>query len=77
MTVNQRPVVLGSDGLHSTGRQVSRLLDDLAVPTRGSVAVLASNVPAFMEAYRGATSSSHARRRSCCRQGGAWSSADP
>jgi long-chain acyl-CoA synthetase len=47
--------VLCSQELTAAGNRFAQLLDDLGVAPRGSIAVLAGNEPAFMQAYRGAT----------------------
>jgi len=48
------PRVLANAALSEMGNRVARLLDDLGVPRRGTVAVLAGNVPEYLAVYRGA-----------------------
>lgn len=46
---------LSATELRAAGNRFARLLDERGVPVRGSVAVLAGNVPEYLAAYRGAT----------------------
>ena len=48
-------MILTSTALVAAGNRFARVLDALDVPVRGSVAVLAGNVPEFLAVYRGAT----------------------
>ena len=47
--------VLGNAALTAGANQFARLLDDSGVPVRGTVALLCSNRPEYMVAYRGTT----------------------
>lgn len=51
----RRPTVVSSDEVMASGNRFARALDDAGVPTRGSVALLAGNVPEFLAVYRGVT----------------------
>lgn len=49
------PSIVTSDDVTASGNRFARALDACGVPTRGSVALLAGNVPEFLAVYRGVT----------------------